>query len=299
MCNRIALKNHKLFLSKEKKYALTRNYIAIDYLNKMELKSLGEIKNNLIKNSKNISFFNKDFTSLLTFASLNDFYKLYNDYIEFKKLLNNKENNNDEDVLKGFSIVFDIGKIANPLYYAALYDMQYMFWNIVVIGGLFADMELSAYLMRISLTNSGEYGDENNILIIEDENVSNTLFENEEFKDKINDLLKEYNTDIKEKLISFSGGDLLLSLHNATLNLKASKKENGNWDLMIEIIDKYDFTDIKDLKDYVTSTDSIMMSISSSTLNNFAAISSSYNVIKPFNFKIIIKNDDYKIENIK
>lgn len=28
LCNRIALKNHKLFLSKEKKYALTRNYIA-------------------------------------------------------------------------------------------------------------------------------------------------------------------------------------------------------------------------------------------------------------------------------
>lgn len=67
-------------------------------------------------------------------------------------------------------------------------------------------------MIILNLRNSGEYGDENNILIIEDENVSN---------------------------------------------------------------------------------------IFSSTLNNFAAISSSYNVIKPFNFKIIIKNDDYKIENIK
>lgn len=50
------------------------------------------------------------------------------------------------------------------------------------------------------------------------------------------------------------------------------------------------------IKDYVSSTDSIPMSIFSSTLNNFSAISSSYNVIKPFNFKLKIKNEDYKIE---
>ena len=46
-------------------------------------------------------------------------------------------------------------------------------------------------------------------------------------------------------------------------------------------------------------TNSVPMSLLSSTLNNFAAISSAYNVIKPFNFKLKIKNDDYIIENIK
>ena len=40
-----------------------------------------------------------------------------------------------------------------------------------------------------------------------------------------------------------------------------------------------------------------MMSLLSSTLNNFAAISSSYHVIKPFHFILKITNDDYKIEN--
>ena len=63
-------------------------------------------------------------------------------------------------------------------------------------------------------------------------------------------------------------------------------------------IQKFDFTDIKNLKDYVMSTDSVIMSLLSSTLNNFATISSSYNVIKPFNFIIKITNDDYKIQNI-
>lgn len=63
----------------------------------------------------------------------------------------------------------------------------------------------------------------------------------------------------------------------------------------MEIEDRYDFTDIKNLREYITSNKSIPMSIFSSTLNNFAAISSSYNVIKPFNFMIKIDKDNYEI----
>lgn len=130
---------------------------------------------------------------MLPIYSLNDFYKIYNDYMEFKKLLNENISDGkkdfDETILKGFAIIFDIDKITMPLYYSAFYEMQRMFWEIIVISGLLADMKLSA--------------------------------------------------------------------------------------------------------------DSVPMSIFSSTLNNFAAISSSYNVIKPFNFKLKIKNDDYKIENMK
>lgn len=54
-------------------------------------------------------------------------------------------------------MIFDVDKITMPLYYSAFYEMQRMFWEILVIGGLLADMKLSAYLMRISLTNQGEY----------------------------------------------------------------------------------------------------------------------------------------------
>ena len=173
--------------------------------------------------------------------------------------------------------------------------MQYMFWNIVVIGGLLSNMKLSAYLMQISLTNSGEYEKEGNILVIEDEKITNILFENKEFKEKINSLLTDSDINIKNEFIHFSEKDLLLSLHDATLNLRATRKESDNWNIDLEIVDKYDFTDIKNLKDYVTSTDSITMSLLSSTLNNFATISSSYNVIKPFNFLIKIKNENYKM----
>ena len=299
LCNVIAHRNFKFFLSKNKKYALTENYIALDYLKRMNLKSLENIKLKLTENIKNISIFKKYSESMLPTYPLNDFYKIYHDYIDFKNLLNEniKSNNKDfdETILKGFSIIFDANKISMPLYYSVFYEMQYMFWETVVIGGLLANMKLSAYLMQISLTNSGEYEKEGNILTIEDENITKILFEYAEFKEKINTLLNNKDINIENKLISFSEKDLLLSLHDATLNLKATKNENGNWHIDIEIIDKYDFTDIKNLKDYVTSTDSITMSLLSSTLNNFAAISSSYNVIKPFNFIIKITKEDYKI----
>ena len=282
---------------------MTENYIALDYLKRIDLKFTEDIKNVLKENIKRISIFRKYVKSMLPTYSLNDFYKIYNDYTEFKKLLSENINDGnkdwDETILKGFSVIFDVDKISSPLYYSAFYEMQRMFWETVVIGGLLADMKLSAYLMRISLTNNGEYDKEDSILIIEDENVNKILFDNDTFKKKINSMLEEDNVVINSKLVSFGNGDLLLALHDFTLNLKANKKENGNWNVDIEIIDKYDFTDIKNLKDYVSSTDSVPMSIFSSTLNNFAAISSSYNVIKPFNFKLKIKNDDYKIDNMK
>lgn len=301
LCNVIAHRNFKFFLGKNKKYALAENYIALDYLKGIDLSFTENIKIKLKENMKNISIFKKYNTSLLPIYSLSDFYKIYNDYIEFKDLLNENINSNnknfDETILKGFSVIFNVNKITMPLYYSAFYEMQHMFWEIVVIGGLLTNMKLSAYLMQISLTNSGEYEKKDDILIIEDENISKMLLDNDVFKKKINELLIKDEVNINNKLVSFSQGDLLLALHDFTLNLKANKKENGNWSVEIEINDKYDFTDIKNLKDYVKSTDSVPMSLFSSILNNFAAVSSSYNVIKPFNFKIKIKDDDYKIEN--
>ena len=50
------------------------------------------------------------------------------------------------------------------------------------------------------------------------------------------------------------------------------------------------------VNDYISSTDTVPMSLFSSTLNNFAAISSSYGVINPFNFMIKMKVKNYKIE---
>lgn len=109
-------------------------------------------------------------------------------------------------------------------------------------------------------------------------------------------MLTNDSIDIKERKVEFPEGDLLLSIHIATINVNGNKNANGTWNLNIEINDRYDFTDIKNLKDYVKSTDSIKDSLFSSTLNNFAAISSSYRVIKPYNFVIKMNIKDYKFD---
>ncbi len=61
----------------------------------------------------------------------------------------------------------------------------------------------------------------------------------------------------------------------------------------IEISDIYDFTDFKSLKKYVKSNSSLIMSIFSTTLNNFAVVSSEYGVIKPYNLKIKFRIENY------
>ena len=52
LCNVIAHRNFKFFLGKNKKYALTENYIALDYLKKMNLRAVEDIKVKLAENIK-------------------------------------------------------------------------------------------------------------------------------------------------------------------------------------------------------------------------------------------------------
>ena len=297
LCKIISYKNFKFFLSKNKRYALAKNYIILDYLNKINLKSLEDYRKKVIQNIKNINIFRKNPISLLTPYTVNDFYKIYNDYNKFQELLNSdKTKNSDEVALKGFSIIFDIDKLAEPLYHSSLHDMQCIFWETVVIGGLLKELNLSAYLMQISLSNSGEYEDDNNILIIDDPQITKILINNDEFKNKLNKFLVNQTVNIQNEEIEFISGDLFLAIHIGTIDIIGNKNSDDTWDLEINIHDKYDFTDIKNASDYILSTDTVPMSLFSSTLNNFAAISSSYGVIKPFNFMIKMKVKNYKIE---
>ena len=174
--------------------------------------------------------------------------------------------------------------------------MQYIFWESVVIGGYLFDKPLSGYLLRLSLNNNEEYDDEKP-LIIESEYFNKLLFGYNEFKKVINNLLVDEKVNIENQYVNFSEGDFLFAIHDAVLNINGYKKENRNWNLTVEIVDKYDYTDLKIPKEYTNSFGSKSNSILASTLNNYAAVSSSFGVIRPFNFIIKIKNSDYKIEN--
>lgn len=300
----IAHKNSKYFLSREKKIAIAKNYIAWSYLNKINLNFTKDEKSKLEDNIKNISPFKSLQSSYIPEYLLNDFYKVYNYYMRFEEKINNyttksndnlgkKEEINDETILKGLSFIFNTTKERKPLFHMAFYDMQYIFWETVVIGGYLFDKPLSGYLLRLSLNNNYEYNEENP-LIIEDKYFNNLLFGYDEFKRVINDYLKGEKVNIKNQNVEFSEGDLLFAIHGAKLNISAEENENGNWDLTVEIIDKYDYTDLKMPKEYIKSFDSKSKSLLASTLNNYAAVSSSYGVIRPFNFIIKVEKRNYE-----
>ena len=103
--------------------------------------------------------------------------------------------------------------------------MQYMFWQVVVIGGMLTNKPLSVKLLTNSLILFGK-----------------------------------------------ETSDLLL--------------EDDKWNLKIEIIDTYDFTDFKSINEYMDNKEARIDDIISTTLNNFAVVSSEYGVIKIYDVKI-------------
>lgn len=301
LCTKVAWKNHKYFLSKTKKYDLTQKYIALNYLKNMNFDALKDIEEKMLKDIKNITPFSKDTVELMTFT-LNDIYKLFNYYQKFEKIIKDFQNINwkeiDEEVANGYikslSFIFDITKKNNPISYTVFYSMQYMFWQVVVIGGLFTNKPLSAKLLTNSLSI---FGKEPSDLVIEDENIKKTLLESPIFKKKLKQLIEKYGEKknefiVDEKspredtLIRFDDTDLLYALHDATLLVKGTRNENNKWNLEIEIKDTYDFTDFKDLREYADEEEGKLRDIISTTLNNLGVASSEYGVIKTYNVKI-------------
>ena len=158
LLTRIAWKNRKFFLNKNKKYELAKKYIALSYLNKMNYNFLSDIKEKIKKDISSISAFSKSITNTISFT-LNEVYKLYNYSQKFDELINELKNVNWEEVdekvaenfIKSMSFIFDVNKKENPISYAVFYSMQYIFWQFVVIGGILTDKPLSAKLLSNSL----------------------------------------------------------------------------------------------------------------------------------------------------
>ena len=301
LCTKIAWKNHKFFLSKKKKYDLAQKYIALNYLNRMNYNSLDDIKGKIKDDINSISAFSKKIVNKISF-SLNEIYKLSNYSQKFDELIKEFQNINWEEVdekvaenfIKSMSFIFDVTKKSNPISYTVFYSMQYTFWQVVIVGGILTNKKLSARLLTNSLV---PFGKQPSDMIIEDDETIQTILDSEAFKDRIKKLLKKYgegkeefivdeNAPTEDILMSFEESDLLYALHDATMLVKANKDKEDKWNFEIEIIDTYDFTDFKSLKEYADSNKSKFTDILSTILNNFGVVSSEYGVIKTYNIKI-------------
>lgn len=273
----------------------------------MNYEFLDGIKAKISNDIRSISVFSKNIVESISFT-LNDIYKLFNYSQKFHQLIKEFQNINWEQVdekiaenfIKSMSFIFDVTKKLNPISYVVFYLMQYKFWQIVVVGGILTNMKLSARLLTNSLS---PFGKQPSNMFIEDDETITTILDSESFKNRINQLLEKYGEDKEEFivdnnaptediLISFEKKDLLYALHNATMLVKANKDKEDKWNFEIEIIDTYDFTDFKNLKEYADSNKSKFTDILSSTLNNFGVISSKYGVIKTYNIKIKFKTKE-------
>ena len=311
LCTRIAWRNHKFFLNRNKKYVLAQKYIAIQYLEKMNYNFLDDIMNKIKNDIKGISLFAKNIVETVSF-SLNEIYKLYNYKQRFDELIKEfqevdwekLDKEMAESFIKRMSFIFDETKKSKPISYAVYYSMQYTFWQIVVAGGILANFKLSAKLLRNSLSLFGKQPDD---LIIDDEKINEDIQKSEEFKDKIKQIIEKYCKDSdkfsgnslenKDCKIEFNDNwDLHLAIHGSPINIYIEKSQNETWNINMEITDIYDFTDFKDFKEYATSNKSIVLSILATTLNNFAVVSSEYGVIKPYKVTIKVQEDNHVVE---
>ena len=310
LCTRIAWRNHKFFLNKNKKYELAKKYIALSYLNKMNYSLLDNIKEKIQSDINDISIFSKEIKSTISFT-LNDIYKLYNYSRKFDDLIKGLQSVDWEKIdkemaenfIESMSFIFDVTKKTNPISYAIFYSMQYIFWQVVVVGGILTDKPLSAKLLSNSLAL---FGKEPENLEINDERTIKDIKDDGVFKKQIKELIEKYgkqtgkfNLKDYEKdgvLLGFEGGDLLYALHDATMFVKAQKNDNNTWNLEIEINDTYDFTDFKELKEYADRENSKFTDIFSTLLNNCGVVSSEYGVIKKYDVKIKFNLNDYVVE---
>jgi len=139
------------------------------------LEALSDVEGKMSKDIDNIRIFSRNKVELMT-VPLNEIYKLFNYYKKFEKIIKDFQNINwkeiDEKVaenfIKSLSFIFDITKKSNPISYAVFYSMQYEFWQIVVIGGLFTNKPLSAKLLKNSLSL---FGKESSDLFLEDNEI--------------------------------------------------------------------------------------------------------------------------------
>ena len=141
-----------------------------------------------------------------------------------------------------------------------------------------------------------------------------------DFIKKINEIINEHykeqhfktETEGEKETFTFENNtDFKFAIHNAEIIVEGTKNKENNWNLNIEILDRFDFTDFifpeeysdkyKEIKkdDNKTpiqkATDDIKNGLGNS-LNNMALVSVQYGVLKEYDLKIKFNMYNYERE---
>ncbi len=285
---RLNIKN----LSADQKIWLTDRYLTYQYIDNLKYGDYAKLKDELNKDIAKISKI-ENYSQFETAnkVELKQAYTLYKKEEKFENYIS-KVNYVEDTAKVGLKLLWEtlpinliIKKYTNPFEISAIKSMQYALWQAVAIGGNIVGFDSSAELLEHSLTN------EPKDLVIKEGKIVEEIKNDLQFQEKLRDIVTTYGKDTslfnkKGLKIQFDNSDLYFAIHGADINVEG-KKIDGKWNLLIEIIDIYDYTEFKNLEDYIGDANSIPKSMFSSFIYNVAHLSVMFGVIKEY--KVIIK----------
>ena len=276
----------KQSLNKEEKTLLTNRYLTLQLLNKIPLNNYDSMRNKIMKDINNIGKNKKMISNdIITLKQAYEAFKLYNKFQKIKE----KAEEVDSEYIQNF--LFENLLFAFSTYYrnkkyfgGVIADIQYYFWKTIsnMLKKTYPNgMEFIEYSL---LENPQDK-------LIENGKLIDDIIKDENFKEKIKVcILNNKNNnhfEITEGL-NYISTDLFLALNNTTINI-IGNKESNKWKLDITIIDRYDFTDFKEIDEYCDNN--IIKGLFGSTANNMAMISVASGVMHEYNITIKFKID--------
>ena len=290
-------------LNTNQKVWLADRYLTYQYLDKLKYGDYAEVKGELNNDIANVSKI-ENFSQFETAnkVELKQAYTLYKKEEKFDNYLS--QVNYFQDSLEvGYKILWEnnpvnlmIRKWTNPFEMSAIKSMQYALWQAVAIGGNVVGFDSSAELLEHSLT------DKPKDLVITEGKIVEEIKKDSQFKKRLNEIVKEFGKDtssfnteeIKKMSIQFDNSDLYFSIHRAEIKV-IGEKEKEKWNLKIELIDPYDYTEFKNLDDYVKDANSVPKSMFSSFIYNLAHVSVMFGVIKEYKVIVRFNIDNYEV----
>lgn len=278
---------NKKRLPKAQSSMLTNRYLTLKILNEVPLEEYDNYKSLLQQDIDKIEKSTKveelESFKQISLKQANEISKLYKKHENFFE----KMMNGDYDVLQNLS--FDIVRFSFSKYYSnkpylneTTQKSQYFIWKSLAISFKTIGFTFSGKCLENSLKRNPK-----DIEIISGK-VINDIKKDDNFKNKMNNILKEHENEAKfnvKEIIRFGDGDLLLALHDATLNVIGERQIDDSWNLQIEITDRYDFTDYKEINEIIGGDTSLLERLGN-IANNIAMISTSCNVIREYNINI-------------
>lgn len=282
MNRQIYLMNKKFAINAKGRVELTDRFLTLKLLEKVDINYYDKYRKQVQTNISNINIYSKYSSNSIKLKDAFVLYKYYNKFVDVIK--NSYKEIIFSDITQNIvwdALNFGLSKYYNSKKYleGITQQLQYVFWK----GGV-GLLKARKYNISAKLLNHA-ISDNPSDLVITNGDIIEIIKADEAFQKKVRDVLQKNNEENKiniTEIIRFSDGDLEAAIHDATFHIEGYKKDNI-WFFNIKIIDEYDFTDLKELHEYI---DNKLKGFILSTANNAAILSTSCGVLNAYDITV-------------